>query len=387
MIIIFCFLGIIAGIIAGLTPGLHANNIAIIALTSPFFGEDFAAFILSMCIVQTFVDFVPTIFLGAPDTETFEGVLPGHAMLLEGKGMEAICLTVFGGIIAITFSTLLIPFFFIFITQNSEAIVTATPPVLAFAILIFVLSEETRNKKIAAIFTIICAGTQGLLFRNQIFPLITGYFGIPTIAYALQKQTCQKIQSKEVKIEKTGLREGIWGVIGGSIVALLPGIGSNVAARIIRTFTTKIKRTNYLVLIGSANTSNFFFSYIVLFALSKARNGAMIVLKEKIFFTNYALLLGTIIMIFAGGIGGMATIFLAKSAIGFFNEKRTQILSIFTLALMIILVGFFNGPSGLIALVFSSALGFFVIFKKIKRSSCMASIIIPAMLFYTFTLI
>ncbi|MFA5741268.1 MAG: tripartite tricarboxylate transporter permease, partial [Candidatus Izemoplasmatales bacterium] len=101
MIIIFCFLGIIAGIIAGLTPGLHANNIAIIALTSPFFGEDFAAFILSMCIVQTFVDFVPTIFLGAPDTETFEGVLPGHAMLLEGKGMEAICLTVFGGIIAI----------------------------------------------------------------------------------------------------------------------------------------------------------------------------------------------------------------------------------------------------------------------------------------------
>jgi putative membrane protein len=141
------------------------------------------------------------------------------------------------------------------------------------------------------------------------------------------------------------------------------------------------------VLIGSANTANFFFSYAALFALSKARNGAMIVLMEKIFFTNHALLMGVIIMIFAGGIGGIATIFLAKKAIGFFNEKRTKILSIFTLVLMVTLVGAFNGTDGLIALVFSSALGFFVLFKKIKRSSCMAAIIIPVTLFYTFILI
>ncbi|MCX6801375.1 MAG: tripartite tricarboxylate transporter permease [Candidatus Diapherotrites archaeon] len=387
MIFFYCILGIIAGIIAGLIPGLHTNNISILALASPLFGTEFAAFILSMCAVQTFVDFIPAIFIGAPDSDTFEGVLPGHTMLLEGKGMNAICHTVFGGIVSLVIGALLTPFFFLFIVQNSDNIITVTPIILAFSLLMFVLGEDTKNKKLFCLFAIICAGTQGFLFKNQIYPLITGYFGVPAIAYALEKQHKQINQSEEVEIKNENIFDGLLGMAGGSMVALMPGIGSNVAAGIIRLFTKKIKRENYLTLIGSINAANFFFSYAVLFALSKARNGAMIVLKEKIFFTNETFLLGITIMVFAGGIGGMATIFFAKKAIGFFTEKRTLALSIGALATMILLVGIFNGVPGLIALVFSSALGFLVLFKKIRRSCCMASLIIPAMFFYTFILI
>jgi len=57
-------------------------------------------FIIAMAITHTFLDVLPAIFLGAPDSDTALGVLPGHKLLLEGKGLIAVKLTVAGGLFA-----------------------------------------------------------------------------------------------------------------------------------------------------------------------------------------------------------------------------------------------------------------------------------------------
>jgi putative membrane protein len=387
MIIFFCILGAIAGVIAGLIPGLHSNNIAVLLAASPFFGMEVCAFMLSLCIVQSFVDFIPSTFLSAPSENTFEGVLPGHKMLLQGRGVEAICLTTAGALIAVILGSLLTPFFFLFIEQNSEQLTQITPLILIVALLTFVLWEEGIQKKLLALFIIIAAGSQGFLFQNQVFPLITGYFGVAGTLYALNDKPIliKQKQNAEINLEK--LKDAFVGIVGGAIVAVMPGIGSNTAAGIIHLFKKMNDTEKYLAMLGAINLSNFFFSFATLLAISKARNGAMLAIQEKIFYTENTLFYGTIIMIISAGIGGLCAIWLAKKAAQIFDGNKTRTLSIGTLVLMIGLVGALNGFIGIIALFFSTALGVFVLTKKAKRSLCMSSLIVPTLFFYLFVLL
>ena len=384
--IIFLFLGIITGTITGLIPGIHSNNVSLLLLASPLFGFEALVFTLSMCITQSFVDFIPAIFIGAPSTDTFEGVLPGHKMFLEGRGFEAICLTVFGGIIALVFGIILLNPFSIFISESWEGVRFFIPTILLFILGIIIFNEQNARKKVVVIFVILFAGSQGLMFTDQIFPLIVGYFGLPTILYSLNKTPLLKKQTNDAVIEIKTFFDGIIGIIGGIIVSILPGIGSNLAAGTIRLFRDKIKTKNYLVLLGSINTSAFFFSFSVLFILEKTRNGAMVVLREQLFFTNEEYFLGIATMLLAGGFGGVITIFLAKKATNFFSQNKTKIFSIASIIVMVVSVFLFNGFFGLFVLFFASTLGFFVILQKVNRSSCLASLIIPTMFFYTFIL-
>jgi len=89
-------LGVLAGIITGITPGLHINLVAVVLLSSSAFLLRFfppvvlAAFIIAMSITHTFTDFIASIYLGAPDDDTALSVLPGHVLLLQGKGRHAL---------------------------------------------------------------------------------------------------------------------------------------------------------------------------------------------------------------------------------------------------------------------------------------------------------
>lgn len=380
------------GTIAGLIPGIHTNNITQIAFLTPLFGNEALIFVLSMVTTQSFVDFIPTIFIGAAGESSFEGILPGHKMFLEGKGHEAISLTVFGGIIATIISIMCFPFFIKFIEffpTNFEIII---PIILIFSTLVLILTEKTRNKKILAMIIIIISATHGIFFTNQIFPLISGYFGISTLINSTIKKPITKTQQTNFNIEKNKTIDAITGIIGGAIVAFVPGIGNNLAAAIIRIFRQKIKTKNYLVLLGSINTSNFIFSIPVLLFLSKTRNGAMVFLKEKIILTDQTIFLGCATILISAGIAGIITIYLskkiAKTKNNFFMKlQEKNLLEKIIIIFIIILVIFFNGLIGFIALVFSTALGLITIQTKIKRSTCLGFLIIPVLFFYLFQLI
>src|SRR5881296_1776164 len=109
-LIIFSLLGIGIGIVTGLIPGLHVNNIIPIILSSSFFVSDplsLSVLIISISVTQTFIQFIPSIFLGAPEEGTSLSVLPGHRLLFEGNGYEAIKLTVLGGMGSLLLTMLL----------------------------------------------------------------------------------------------------------------------------------------------------------------------------------------------------------------------------------------------------------------------------------------
>jgi putative membrane protein len=117
---VFTLIGVIAGIATGLIPGLHVNNVALasialqgslISLAMFLFGwadpalEELllivSTLIIGNVVTHTFLDFIPSVFLGAPEGDTALSVLPGHRMLLKGLGYEAVKLSAFGSLMSV----------------------------------------------------------------------------------------------------------------------------------------------------------------------------------------------------------------------------------------------------------------------------------------------
>jgi len=102
------FLGVGAGTLTGLAPGIHVNNVAALVLaTRAAWGSLIAllaagpspeetslllsVFLVAATVAHAVLDFVPSVFLGAPSEEVGT-LLPGHRMLLSGDGATAVAL-------------------------------------------------------------------------------------------------------------------------------------------------------------------------------------------------------------------------------------------------------------------------------------------------------
>src|SRR3989338_7134813 len=106
-ILLAILIGCLLGIITGLTPGVHINLVSVVILSlSPFLSQyvsllTLSIVIIAMSVTHTFLDSLPSIFLGAPDSGMELSVLPGHKLLLEGRGYEAVILNTIGSLFAV----------------------------------------------------------------------------------------------------------------------------------------------------------------------------------------------------------------------------------------------------------------------------------------------
>ena len=121
--LLFTLMGVALGVVTGLVPGLHVNNVAVLiiviqgslfsltvsmfALLSPTVTDVsvlVSCLIVGVVISHTFLDFIPSVYLGAPEPETALSVLPGHRMLLRGEGYLAIKLAAYASFWALLLS-------------------------------------------------------------------------------------------------------------------------------------------------------------------------------------------------------------------------------------------------------------------------------------------
>jgi putative membrane protein len=86
--------GSLLGTLSGLVPGLHANNFALllagVAASVPGPPLFVGCAMLAAGVVHTFLNAVPAMALGVPDAEMAVTALPGHRMVMDGRGYEAI---------------------------------------------------------------------------------------------------------------------------------------------------------------------------------------------------------------------------------------------------------------------------------------------------------
>ncbi|VVC00844.1 Tripartite tricarboxylate transporter TctA family protein [uncultured archaeon] len=375
--------GIAAGAFAGLVPGIHANTIAFLVVALPVQkGPGFAFFIVSMAIVNSIVDCVPSILLGATSDENANIMLPGHEMLMDGNGLEAVALSSLGAAFAVAIAVALSPFFFS-VTQNYASTIPGITPVLVAAA--FVAMVACEKNKVSAISLGLLCGCLGIIASektdNFIFALITGFFGITGLVEAILSKAKLPPQKEftEVKIEAG---TALLATAASGFTAIFPGIGPTQATTAIRGVFSGIGKKGHLVLTGAMNTGNIVFSLLMLFALGKGRSGAAVAIQSfaTVDFGILLAMLATAVM--GAGVGLAIAMHSAKIVLAFAEKINYGTLSAVVLVFMLSLVWIFSGPLGMLACITAACLALFGISSKVHRSQCMAFLLFPTMIFY-----
>ncbi len=390
-LILFLFLGIFAGTLAGLIPGIHINLIgALLISISATFLFGFApiyilTFIVAMAVTQTFIDFIPSVFLGCPDTDTELSVLPGHELLKKGQAYQAILLTAYGSIAAIIIiliiaypSTLVIEKFYSFIKD-------IIPYILIAASIILILIEK---KKLSAAFVFALTGTLGVIsthltVNQPLLPLLTGLFGASSIIISMNQKT--KIPKQEIVFKKPKLKKPLLGaVIASPICSFLPGLGSGQAA-IIGNIISRTDKRGFLVLLGATNTIVMSFSFLSLYTIEKTRTGAAVALKEIIgAIPQNFFIVALLIILISGIISFFLTKILSKFFAKNFHKVNYKKISLATLSILFIVTLLVSGPLGILILITSTITGIYCISLGVRRTNMMGVLLIPTIILYLF---
>jgi len=384
-------LGCFLGIFSGLAPGIHVNTIAM--LTGAFAAKqdlNFALMVVSMTMAHSFLDFIPSILLGAPDAENFLSALPGHRMLLRGKALKAIRLCVAGCIFGTIISFALLPFFSSFVIKTISFLHGIIPAILLASLLMAVFSEKGLKKKFFAAVVVALSGTIGLLSLqsfssgNELFALVTGFFGTSTIIFSLKEKTAIRKQRTEKNGFRTFpiLKASLLGAIASAIVSLFPAIGPAQAAFIVKKFSAKISTEKYLVVLGAISTASSVFSFFVLYLIGKARTGTAVAVRNVLNLGESEMLAICAAMLIAAGLSALAANFVSKRALNGLQKIKYWKVNLAALAAMVLLVFFVCGARGMLLLFASTATGLAALGAGVKRTNCMAFLILPTISYY-----
>lgn len=377
-IILAIILGVCAGTFTGLVPGIHVNLVCAMLLAfAPLLLSVVGVLpvivaIIAMSVTHTFIDAIPSIFLGAPDASMTLSALPGHQLLCEGRGIEAVRLTQVGSLAAVCVSVVCFPLFVLFIKHFD---VTITPILLSTLVLFLLL--QTTKKGVLIFFL---AGILGfLVFRmpglsQPLLALLTGLFGLSGLFLSMSQETIPKQRNESFC---ASFRMLIPGQLAGFLTAVLPGLGSAAAASLLMPFL-KMTKEHFLFITGVIGTVNFSLSLVTWYVLDRARNGSIIALKELVTVDFQLIMYCLATLLFASGLASLFLIPLSRLATSLNKIPYTKMVRTIIVFLLVVVV-VFSGWQGMVVLFVATSLGVLAQLLKVPRIYLMGCIILPVL--------
>jgi len=394
-ILIAIFVGVLFGIFTGLIPGVHINLVAILMLSSSAFLLNYfnplslALFIVAMSITHTFLDAIPSIFLGAPDPGMELSVLPGHKLLLEGRGYEAVFLTVIGSFFAVVLCLIMTPLLIVLIRYGYPII----EPYIAYILIFFsvlLIYRETKSR-FWALMAYMSSGVFGIAvltmpnLEQPLFPMLSGLFGVSILTVSLMKKT--KIPKQRITYPKLRVKEVLnyvgLGFIASLLVGTMPGLGSSQAAIISSSFKKKNKPESFLLMLGSINTIVMLVSFIALYSISRARNGSVVAISQivKEFNIGYVILF-MIVSLIVAGVAVVLSLKISRIFSIFMSNINYNKICVAVIIFIIMLVILITGLLGLLVLIVGSLLGITFSLIGIGKNHLMGCLLLPVILFF-----
>lgn len=392
--LLMIFLGLIVGSITGLIPGLHINNVCTIIigassfLLQHFSGLELSIFITSTAITHTFLDSIPSIFLGAPSSDSDAlVVLPGHKMLLQGRGKEAVILTVIGSLFSLVLSVALLPFLIILFRTIYPFVKDWTGLILLVASMLIIFRGNNRMMSLLFFLFSGILGVVGFekLDSDALMPMLSGLFGVSILLLSINGNSSipEQRNGTRIRISKKHMMKGVGGAtFASAIAAFLPGFGNAQAAILAQSVIGRMSTEGTLMLLGGINTANMAISVATLLAIDKARNGAMTTINELVGINaDIAFnIIGAALV--AGGIA----VWLAKK----YSEKFSMIIRkidykklITSIIVLIIATALFSsGAKGLLLLMTATAIGISASLLNVAKNNLMGCLILPVVLYF-----
>ena len=394
-ILLMSLLGIIAGIFAGIIPGIHSNLLATASLSiyaainptsiSPL---SLCAFIYTLSLVNNFLSFIPSTYLGVPDSGTVLSLMPAHQYLKEGKGHEAVILSLIGAYGSMIASIITLPIF-IFLVKISYSFIKKQVPLLLILIALTLILRE--RKKFFAFYTFLCAGILGIITLNlqrlnePLLPLLTGLFGMPALISSISTKESpseQVITFPDIKPKEISKSISI-SLISGSIFSFLPSLGPSQAAVFSSLITKDSSRQSYLMLIGALNTMSMIISVATFYLINKARNGAIVAISTILPTIDLNLLLFFLAISLIIGYPTLhITLFLSRKFSYFISKTNYQLISIIVMVLIIIISLIISGPLSLLVLFTATAIGFIPQITNVSRNHLMGCLMLSTIMYY-----
>lgn len=396
--ILFMLLGICIGIFFGITPGFHVN-LAITTLfpfaflfPSPY---QFVVLIVSVSCTEMFIDYIPAIFIGAPDADTALSVLPGHRLLFEGRGYEAIKLTVIGGLGALMVGLLMIAL----VANVFGLLYDISRPYMQYIILgvigFMIISEKKPKKMLFAALIISLSGFLGLITLNSslvpqqevLFPVLTGLFGLSGLMISLSEKAGIPEQKDDVGLrikKKEIVKAVVFAAFAGILVGFLPAVGISEAAVMMQYVGGSNTARSFLITTSGINVANDLFSFISLWLVGNPRSGASVAIQQiltELTFFDVVFLIGSIF--FTAGIAAMLTLYLGKKIPKLLVKLNYRYLNISVIIFIVVLVFVLTGFYGLLIAFTSASIGMLCVQLKIRRSHCMGVLLCSTVLFFT----
>lgn len=380
-------LGTVTGVFTGLVPGIHPNTVVFSSI--PYylkFQPDlmiYISFMAGISVSHTFHDFLPAIFIGAPEAESALSALPGADMAMEGRGLEAFRWTVAGGAFSVAFLAVALPLLFAFLEPIYQFLEKIMFYVLAF--FLFYLVFDGGNLWASAI-TATLSGLLGLLAFsmnvNQEFvlvPIFSGLFAFPAVIYALDSGLRLPEQADTYPGMESSARGGLTGLLAGFIAGTVPGLGAAASTSFLSPLLSS--REEFLAGMGGVNSSDIVISFAALFLIGKARSGASVALSRlsEVGIHEVAFLIGASLL--ATSLSAPLALETSRHVYRFFRRIDFRKLLLAVILVLVLTSYWLNGLKGLLILAASAAIGTAALTGSSRRS-CMSVLILPAMTYY-----
>ena len=421
LVVLFAFAGTTLGCVTGMIPGFHVNNIALIMLSisgsiSIFLSSTglidellvpvlVSIIIVATAIAHTFVNIIPSTFLGAPEEDTALVLLPAHSMLMEGRGYGAITLSATGSLYAVEISfLLLIPFRLLMgPPANLYWVLDRIMPFILLAVsAVLVGTEKSAKHVMYALLIFGLSGVFGMQVMDMgpsspvgansslLFPALAGLFGIPTLIHSFGTASLPEQRMDEERIDfMDGMKDAGTGVVAGSVVSILPGVTSAVATIMAMVARGKKDRENVIVTLSSVNTAASFFVLSMLFIAGKARSGSAIAINEimnverwNAMLPPYSLCHMLIAVVISALVSYHATRFMGRVVARHISSTPYDTVAKVSVVFISFMVFVFTGFVGIAVLVTGTFIGMLCLELKVRRSLCMGILLLPIMLTY-----
>lgn len=377
------------GLFSGLVPGIHVNTLASLMLASypvmeevlsAVVGRENAAVAVSCCImsasvVHSFVDFVPSVFIGAPDSDDHVAILPGHRLLLQGRGMAAVRAAAVGSLVGAAAAIVLaIPLQWLMLSGAEGVLDKMTPAVVIGATAVILLGQFRKGCGIPATILFILSGALGTAVMDLgipsdgimgegtlMFPMLSGLFGMPVL---LTSASGGAVPHQKDEGDSPGIRgAGARGVLMGCVAGWFPGITATVGASISACFMPENRPERFISTVASIGTVTSILSLVTLSVSGSGRSGICIVIGDIMGdtltgFASQAFLMLVLAAGFAALWGYLLTISTGRMMAGIVGRLDSRRLGLGVALLTLALVHLFTGPYGLMILGISTMIGF-----------------------------
>jgi putative membrane protein len=386
--------GSLLGSCSGLIPGLHANNFAFllagVAPSVPGPPLFVGCAMLAAGVVHTFLNAVPAMALGVPDAEMAVTALPGHRMVLEGRGYEAIRLSALGSVLAVLAAVpLAVP-----VTRGVTAVYPTIraqlPLLLAMIAVALIASEPTWRSRLGGLLSLALAAGLGALTLDlspaapleaggTLAPLFAGLFGAPVLIDAVRGSGIPRQESDGIAMSRglVGLT-AIAGTLAGAAVGYLPGITAAIAAvAVLVVVPNGASDRGYIVATSGVDTANTIFALFALVAIGQPRTGVLVAFDRTNAPLEIPILLAAVVL--AGLVGFALVILVGDAYLEVIGRLPYWAVSITVLVLLVGLSFLFAGPVGVAIFVAAAAIGMVPVRLRARRVHLMG-VLYPAIL-------